>query len=143
MFILKHIFPPSNATIPIYLIIFYVYFDSYGTHSPTFTLLIGWIVLLIVRSAHYANRKLGNIIGGFIGAFFLPFGFITFVLNVNTFFENPPPDLIPIVILLFYFFLILLVQVPLEILMDYLASQDKERELRSKWENDLSFVKRK
>ncbi|EMR75605.1 hypothetical protein MBGDF03_00152 [Thermoplasmatales archaeon SCGC AB-540-F20] len=137
--ILKTKIPLLVIVLPLYLIIFYVYFNGFNVYEPVGTLFLSWIVLIIVRSSHYVDRKLGNRLGGFIGAFFLPFGFITLAVNINEFFRNTPNNLTPIVIFIFYFFLILIAQVSLEILMDYISTEEKEKELKSNWLDDPNF----
>ena len=133
--------PKLAIVLPLYLIIFYIYFIGFKNYEAVTTLLLSWLILIIVRSSHYADRKLGNLIGGFIGSFFLPFGFIALVVNINDFIKNIPIDIIPIVIFMFYFILILLAQFALEILMDYLTSKDREKQLN--WEESPYFVKYK
>lgn len=124
----KTIIPKISITLPVYLMIFFVYLFSLGKYDPNLTLLLSWIMLIIVRSSYYANKKLGNQIGSFIGSFFLPFGFLTMVLFIKDFLSNVPTDPIPIVIFLSYFVLIVIGQLPLEALMDYITSEDRRIE---------------
>jgi len=138
--ILKSKIPKLIITLPLYLIIFYIYFIAFRIYNPIATLLLSWLVLIIVRSAYYTSPKLGNRIGGFIGAFFLPFGFMALVVNIHIFFKNIPSDMIPVVTFIFYFILVILAQIPLEILMDYISSSDKKKQLKANWKKNPAYV---
>jgi len=99
--------------------------------------------LIFVRSAHYANQDLGHKIGEFIGAFFIPFGFITLVLNINEIIGKSFPDSATIAIFISFFILILLAQLLLEILMSYLTSKKENRRLKLDWKSHPAYVKNK
>ena len=134
--------PQLTVVLPIYLMIFFVYFYKFGTYDPNFTLLLSWIVWVIIRSAYYVEREIGKTIGVIVGSFFLPFGFMTFVLLLKDFFSNPI-EVIPSVIFLSYFFIILIGEVALEILMDYFTFQNRQKDLRLEWDGDPAFIREK
>lgn len=78
----------------LYLIIFWTYFNFLG-RDHVFTLLLGWLGLLITRAAHYVDpERVGNEIGKVIGSFAFPFWIITICYYVYQFIINKPINFI-------------------------------------------------
>ncbi|HEC86949.1 MAG TPA: hypothetical protein ENI49_03670 [Thermoplasmatales archaeon] len=110
--------PKLLSTIIIYIVFFYTFITTIGNYDPILILLISWLLLIFVRSAHYANPNIGHKIGEFIGAFIVPFGFITLILKMSEFSWNNF-KITSRVIFISYLTLIIIGEFLLEIFMDY------------------------
>jgi len=138
--------PKLLPTIIIYIAFFYAFITTIGNYDPILILLISWLLLIIIRSAHYANPKTGHKIGEFIGAFIVPFGFITLILRINEFSWNNL-KITSLVIFISYFTLMIIGEFFLEIFMDYYTKKRKNDnenkahdELKNNWKDHPSFI---
>jgi len=140
----KRNIPILIFTIPIYLIIFQTYFIALGKYNFAEALIFGWIILIFVRCSHYADYNLGKEIGTIIGSFFIPFGFLIFLVNAGFFIQDFSLGIIDhleIISSFLIFILFLLAYIPLEVLMDYKSAQNKNKRIKSEWAKDPNFVK--
>lgn len=75
----------------IYLIFFYVLFDSYlikFKYDSVGILLLGWLALIIIRSAHYSDSEAGQKISEVISSFIFPIGFIVVIVYGKDFIDK-------------------------------------------------------
>jgi len=116
-----------NLVIPLslYLIIFWTYFNFLGK-DIIFTLLLGWLGLIITRAAHYVDpKKVGSEIGKVIGSFAFPFWIITICFYVYQFLLNDPIDFLRNnLIFIQTFIMLLIISFILEIIM-YIFTREK------------------
>ena len=138
--------PKLLPTIIIYIMFFYSFITTIGNYDPILILLISWLLLIIVRSAHYVNPYTGHKIGEFIGAFIVPFGFIILILKMNEFsWKNF--KITSQVIFISYFTLMIIGEFFLEIFMDYYTKKRKDdtknkvyNKLKNNWIDHPSFI---
>lgn len=134
----------------LFLIFLYIYFISLKIYEPIKTLLLSWMVLIFIRSAHYVNPKLGNRIGTLVVSFFIPFGLFILAINLLESGLNFVSDIYQTGLFILYFIIILSAQIPMEILMEYTIIKNKQtiikrrqKELKSNWQESPYFVKYK
>jgi len=142
----KKIIPKLLITIVLYIMFFYAFITTIDNYDPILVLLISWLLLIIVRSAHYVNPNTGHKIGEFIGAFIVPFGLITLVLKINEF-SWEDFKITSQVIFISYFVLMIIGEFFLEIFMDYYTKKRKIDiknkffvKLKNNWKGHPSYV---
>jgi hypothetical protein len=125
----------------LYLIVFWTYFRVLGKDNVS-TLLLGWLCLIIIRAAHYADPKdVGDQIGKVIGAFVLPFWLVTFCYYFLQFLTNNPIRYLANNLLANQTFIILLlISFCLEIIQ-YRKKKNEENENMQSSKKTLEFLK--